>query len=381
MRLGVPPVLHLDLHKLGWGMGRLQLRPEVKGGGCSFKDTSLDLKKLVSVLRKRPGLRTSFDRFAVAPNSHPPIFGSLAEIEDRSAGAQAEGFGIHAVRASSALLGSSRLKFIPAWLCVRQPEWYMRNLSIVSSALPDGCPRCLHPLVTEIRYTAGSVRAVYFENAASDEELRLLCRRVSPGGEQLALTLSSMIEDCRHYLEVLATSTRRERTDEYRWTKIGDISLEFRRDNHARRTRAAEYKNAACRAWYLAKDEIIVSGLGKFFIDMESFRIDPASYRAGSIEELLFQHELFVLNVLRDHARICVQFLIAMETFNAHYLPPRERRHLQRHIIEEMTAAINRSSMLHLHFGTNSTELTLYYPNLRRDYCYRFIRGQIRERY
>jgi hypothetical protein len=378
--LGIPAVLSLDLAKAGWGSGRLELRPEVKGAGCFFDQTSIDAAVLESILGRHSGLRSSFQRWASSPLDDT-IFASLALIEGRSAGGQEPSFGIHAVRSSTSLLGTSKVKFIPTLECVQHSTCYARHLRLISQAVRPGQEIYSKQTVSEIRYTAGSVRAVYFENASSDAQLVALCGRVSSQLNELRETLASMLEDIRHYLELMATSTHSDPEGGFSWEKVGDISLVFRRDRNGDARKGREYKNLQRRAWYLAKDEIIVRKIGKLFTDMESFRVSPSSYRARNAEELWFQHELFVLNVLRDHARVCVQFLLGLELKAGSRCCRRSRKDLQTEVMRELIAAANQSPCVHIELTRNIAEVEIYYSMLGYSRRYRFIRGQLGERY
>ena len=177
------------------------------------------------------------------------------------------------------------MKFAPTLERVAHAPSYARSLAIVSAAVRATGELYAKQTVSELRYAAGSVRAVYFETASSDERLRELCSRLSDNADELYRTLDSMLQDSRRYLDLLAASTRRNGSGGYSWTKVGDISLTFRRDHAGRPTLARDYRNVYRRAWYLAKDEIIVGGVGKFFIDMENFRSWPGAYQAASAEE------------------------------------------------------------------------------------------------
>jgi hypothetical protein len=378
--LGLPPVLRLDLKKLGWGSGHLELRPEIKGGGCFLEHSAIDIGALQEVLENHPGLRRTFERWTL-PRAGETILSSLATIEGRNAGGQEPSFGIHAVRSSAAMLGATSVKFAPALECVAHGRSYAKSLRIVSTAVRTDTELYAKQTASEIRYTAGSVRAVYFETAGSDERLLELCDRVSNDAGELFEALDSMLEDPRRYLELLATSTRIQPGGGYCWTKVGDISLTFRRDTAGRAGLAREYRNVQRRAWYLAKDEVIVRRAGKLFIDMESFRSWPSAYHAPSAEELWFQHELFVLNVLRDHVRVCVQFLVAIELKLEGRCDHRRRRELQALVLRRILGSVERSPWVCLDVGRNTVEAVIRYPDLGSARRYRFIRAQIGERY
>jgi hypothetical protein len=373
--LGLPPTLYLELSRLGWGSGRLELRPEVKGAGTDFFRSKIDTSRLRDVLRRHPALRQTIP-------SPLEIFSSLAVFEDRNVGGQELTFGQHSVNVSTTMLGISEIKFAPAWVCVRQPAGVAKNLAIVSAAIPPHEPLFDKPTVSEIRFTPGTVRAVYFDHAESDEQLVGLCHRVSDSVDEVEEALDNMIMDARRYLDLLGSSTAREVNGHFSWTKIGDISLEFRRDQYGLPRRAHEYKNVMRNAWYLAKDEVVVRCIGKVFTDMESFRAAPSRYRATSPTELWFQHELFVLNVLRDHLRVCTQLSVAVQLARGKRVGYSMRCGLQKRVIRLLLAAINSSSLVGFELGARIGTLTVRYPQLdgivRR---FHFLRGQIGERY
>ncbi|MBZ5729306.1 MAG: hypothetical protein LAP87_30565 [Acidobacteriia bacterium] len=256
------------------------------------------------------------------------------------------------------------MKFAPTLERVAHAPSYARSLAIVSAAVRATGELYAKQTVSELRYAAGSVRAVYFETASSDERLRELCSRLSDNADELYRTLDSMLQDSRRYLDLLAASTRRNGSGGYSWTKVGDISLTFRRDHAGRPTLARDYRNVYRRAWYLAKDEIIVGGVGKFFIDMENFRSWPGAYQAASAEELWFEHELFVLNVLRDHVRVCTRFFVAIELKLEGRCDRRRRCELQTLLMARTVASVNQSPWLSLDVGRNAVELVVRYPEI-----------------
>jgi hypothetical protein len=378
--LGIPPVLLLDLKKLGWGSGYLELRPEVKGAGCFLEHCGLDISKLHNILRCHVFLHRSFQCWSSFQNGDA-VLSSLAEIEGRNAGGQEPSFGRHAVRSSMAMLGETEVKFAPSLYCVRHTGSFAQRLRVISAAISRDGALYSKSTSSELRYTAGSIRAVYFDSANSDLRLQELCERVSHDVDELYQALDSMLEDPRRYLELVAISTYIEPGGGYRWTKVGDISLTFRRDPTGRATLAREYRNVHRRAWYLAKDEIIVRKVGKLFVDMESFRSWPSAYKASSTEDLWFQHELFVINVLRDHIRVCVQFTIAIDLKLKGQCDYRRRLEIQKMVLQRIIASVNRSPWVSLVIGRSTAEVEIHYAKLRSSKRYRFIRAQIGERY
>lgn len=379
--LGFPTEMYLDLDALGWGTGLLRLQPEVKGAGTIFERTALDAKKVEHVLEDHPALLASYHAER-GKGGVPETMTSLALYDSRSAGGQNIAYGCNAVSISEAMLGSSMLKFVPTWLCVEQSAAIHENVRIVSEAIPSHVPRRDGRLVVELRLSPGTVRAAYFDQAEEDSTLMTLCERVSDSVPELEETLAAMIADTGRYLDAVAMSTRCGAHRGFDWLKVGDISLEYRRDDRGRTTNAREYRAVKRKAWYLAKDEIVVRRVGKFFADMESYRAHDSSYRVATEEELWFQHELFVLSVLRDHVRVCTQLAIGIELLRRGSLNDAERRDRQSFVKREMVEAVGRSQYACLEIGRSVWSVDLRYPGLggfTRNY--RLPRGYVAERY
>jgi hypothetical protein len=387
--LGLPACIYLNLAELGWGEGQLELRPEIKGAGAAFALTKLDQLKLETILLDHPALMGTYEAARSKPQP-PSLYSSLAIIDKRNVGGQNIKYGAHSVNVSMALLGRCAIKFTPTWLCVEQSEEFASYLKLVSGAVPAGEEIYESRIACEIRFTAGSVRAVYFDNAESDEQLCTLCERVSTDELELEETLRAMIEDTRKYLEIMATTTTTTTTASsscagdggFSWVKIGDISLEFRPAVGKELSASREYKNVKRSAWYLAKDEIVVRKIGKMFTDMESFRGGSSPYHARSEDELWFQHELFALNVLRDHNRVCTQFELATRLRKRLRVGQQDRLEIRESVVRAMIAAVNESPYAFLEVGKSTVNVSIRYPHLGNyTKTYRFIRSQMAERY
>ncbi len=380
-QLGLPSSVYLDLNKLGWGEGHLEARLEVKGAGADFALTGIDPRRINKVLAADVDLRRTYDANR-SPNGEPAILSSLAMIEGRNVGGQDGSYGRHAVNVSSQFLGQTKIKFVPTWLCVAHSSAIARHLAIVSKAIAPRRPLYLNPTVSEVRITPGTVRALYFDSATTDDELLILAKRVSTDANEVEEALGHMLTDAKHYLQLLSTTTTPLSVGGFSWVKIGDISLEFRRDARGLPRRAIQYKNGKSGAWYIAKDEIVVRRVGKFFADMESFRGGPSPYVAADEQELWFQHELFVLCVLRDHIRVCTQFALALRLQRGNKMSQNHRRAIEEEIVLKVRASVNDSPDLSLTLDRRTIEVAVRYRLLEgMTRSYRFLRSQAGERY
>jgi hypothetical protein len=311
--LGLPARLHLDLAKAGWGTGLLELLPEVKGAGTRFTRTRLrrGARGAAAAIADRQAAPRWPAAFARASD---PLFASLNTYEGRPIGAQGLAHGVHAVQVSGLMLGRSPVRVAPSLLCAPGPDEYRLWLTEVTRARrrpAESAPLFDGSLCTELRYTPGHVRAAYFDTAASGRDLVALCRAVSADRAVLRRTLAALVADARRYIEALCAQTMPVAAPQcIVWPKFGDIHIVFRRDAFGYPAFADEYKFRKRAAWYIAKDEIVVGGLGKVYVDAES--IAP-TFASADEEELVWHHDLYLLNVLRDHARVAAKFRIGLE--------------------------------------------------------------------
>jgi hypothetical protein len=376
--LGLSERLYIDLEKLGWGEGKLEVRPEIKGAGTVFARTRLSPGRLRQILAKYPELNQSYNR-SRARSLAPIIMSSLAIYQKRNLGGQSERYARHEVDASRALLDRSKIKFVPAWIAVAYSGEVRRNLSIVSQALPANEERFAGICASVIRFTPGSVRAVYFDKISADDELAYLCSRVSNESDELEETLHHMIDDSRRYLEVIAKSTRPSPEGGFTWIKVGDINEKFRINSSGEYADAAEYRRRKY-AWFLAKDEIVVRKVGKFFTDMESYFGKDVGYHSRTESDLKLHHELYILTVLRDHNRICTRFKIGLELFQGRRLSLVARASMSKGIMRDIIAAINESPYLHIDATQTQIACTIKYENLaNQTQRYVFPRAQLAE--
>jgi hypothetical protein len=361
--LGFPAELWLDLSRLGWGNGLLEVRVEVKGGGTLFERTRLDPGKLSEILRNHPELEEQHLK-VMARKRFPLLLASRAEFMGRHRGGQSQRFAAHAVQASNALLDKSLIKFIPVWSAVSQSDQVHRNLDVVSEALASDETLFAGNSVCEVRLTPSTVRALYFDTARNQTELRVLCSFVSQENEELIATLDQMIQDARRYLEILAKTTRAAVIgDGFTWIKVSDINEVFSQ------TEADDFRSQRPSAWFFAKDEVIVRKVGKFFTDMESYFGKDVGYHSLSEASLRLHHSLYVLSVLRDHLRVCAQFAIGTEALRTEReLSTIEERSLRRKVLMEIIAAINASQFLHLSRSEERFILKVRYEHLNNQY-------------
>ena len=381
-QLGLPSRACLDLDRLGWGKGLLELRLEVKGAGTLWSRTQLDAHRVEGALRSHPGLARSWTN-ARKDEAHPVIMSSLFEYLGRNRGGQSELCGVSAVTSSEALLGGATVRFLPAWLCVAHSPAIHEHLRVVTRG--SSAPESLHEgtVVNELRFSPGSVRAVYFDTAASDAVLERLALRVSRDLDELEECAVEMIHDSRRYLELLSASTRPTPCGlACTWTKIGDIHEIFDPGDNRSYPDIHEYKEVKKVAWFLAKDEIVVRRVGKLFTDMESCSTAPRGFLSLLGQEMRRHHELFVLNVLRDHCRVITQFEIARALVAGAKLNRDARRAIERSVLSRIQDAINQSESLSLDLAAATAHLTIVYPALGRlSVTYDLPRRWLVERY
>ncbi|HEY0190906.1 MAG TPA: hypothetical protein VGC42_07260 [Kofleriaceae bacterium] len=375
--LGIPPRIYLDLGKMGWSDGLLELRPELKGAGTLFDRTLLDRARLARELDGHPELARAYH----ALGSPPALALSLAMYLKRILGGQDDEYARHSVRVSNALLGTSQLRFTPVWQAIQYPEAVVRNLAIVSRALPPETPVCDRGYLMELRFTPSTVRAIYFDTARSDAELRLLARRVSDDPARLHATWVEMIADARRYLETITLSSH-VRDAGIGWTKAGDINEMYKPDERGTYDLAYEFRNRRRVAWFLAKDEVIVAGLGKVFTDTESYFGGTTRFVSADRAALAFHHELYLLMVLRDHLRVCAAFRVAIELAAGRPCDARARLRLQAETAARLEHAINASPHLRLQLRARDAVFEHAYPQLDGASArYRLPRWQLREAY
>ena len=377
-KIGLDDEYYLDLSSLGWGNGYLQLKMEIKGCGTLFERTMIDRRRLHQVLHGHAGLSSAFHA-ASSDLGNPAIFSSLGLMHKNNAGGQSERMAIHALMTSINQLGISKIKFAPTWMIVQQSPAIHRNLGIVSEALEAGTGVFDGLCVNELRFTPGTVRALYFDNVENDRELVELCKCVSTDITELEESLDEMIEDARRYLELLAQTAELQK-DEFYWIKIGDINEKFRRDANGGHSAAEEYKRKKY-SWYLAKDEIVVRKVGKFFVDMESFFGRDTGLCSKGYDELIFHHELVIINVLRDHNRVCTQFKQGIELLKGRSLHYADRKQIRRDIIARLMHSINKSEFLTLDISSSSVILDIAYSKLGTNLRYTIPRRYIAERH
>jgi hypothetical protein len=367
-RLGLPPHVDLDLGALGWGEGHLRCRLEVKGAGTAFARTKLDPLRLGMVWQDRPDLRAAYDASRTPPDP-PPVMASLGLYLKTNLGGQSEGYARHAVGASAALLGRSRVRFAPVWMAVAQSSSVVENMRRMNVALPIGPGTFAGTPAVELRFSPGSVRALYFDNVHEDERLRELAVRVSTDAAERADSLGRFIGATRDYLELLPCTTTWSE-EGFHWIKVGDINEKFKPDSRGDHSAAERYRRDR-NAWYLAKDQVVVRRLGPFFTDMEGFFGRDRGFLSRTPEDLRFHHELFALTVLRDHGRICTQLAVACELLDSAAPSAGGRRRAQRAVMDRLVHAVNESPDLALEIGERRVRLDVRYarvPGLEQRY-------------
>jgi hypothetical protein len=311
--LGFPDRVLLDLAKAGWGDGAVELRPEVKGAATMFSRTKLTRPSRASLARLLPAdvPERWLDAFEADPD---PLFVSLNSYEGRPLGGQRADLGYYAVSISESLLGCSPIKVAPTLECVLCPPDYRDWVARVTRALNPAAAReadYAPELSTELRLTPGNVRAAYFDTTESSPELVELCGLVSTDADVLADTYDRMVVDAGHYLDELCEKTVfRSDLECFTWPKFGDIQVVFQRDRYGHPAYAGEYKSAKSAAWYIAKDEVVVGGVGLVHVDLESIVLN---FPSSNEDELSWHHDLYVLNVLRDHLCVLAKFDFACQ--------------------------------------------------------------------
>ena len=384
-RIGWPERLYLDLGRLGWGSGLLEVRFEIKGAGTTFARSRVNPEKLAAKLAKHPRLRKSYQE-QCEENGTPALFSSRAMYESRNMGGQREDYAIHSTRASELLLGRSAIRFAPTLFAIAQTPKAHENLRIVSGACDEKEALYNGRVANEVRCTPSTVRGVYLDRAGSDEVLEKVCSRISSDPAELEATVMGLAGDVRRYFEHLAQTTRYQfdptRTldrEVFTWLQFGDIWVTFERDESGRYVNAEEYRHDRRVAWYLAKDEVIVRGVGRMFVDMECLR---NSQVAHNFEELRFQHGLFVLNVLRDHNRVATQLRVGLELLRQGYISRAARKELHQLVMREMAEAVNAGTNCSMDMNAREISVSIQYEHLSGAKAnYRVPREQIAEIY
>lgn len=379
-RLGIPPAVELDLCRAGWGVGALLLKPEIKGAGTRLSRTKLGTldRRELTALCPSSSQRSWALKFENDPD---PLFASLFTYEGRPLGAQALSNGTHALQVSMEMLGNSKIRVAPTVMCVQAPEEYARRLAGISrsaatrytnTSLFDGT------LCTELRMTPGHVRAAYFDTTRDEADLVRLCRAVSNDPAVLHDTYCKMIGDSRSYIDTLCSGTRYSiKPDCIIWPKFGDVYVLYRRDAYGYPAYADEYRFHKRQAWYIAKDEVVVPGVGKVTVDAES--VAP-NFASANIEEMNWHHELYVLNILRDHARVTTGYLRGIEMLTSARAKRTSMRACDQRVLRDLVGAGQKSSHYDLAVGDNKMVVSLNYPllnhNVRYSFTYRQILGR-----
>jgi hypothetical protein len=377
--VGFPRRLYLDLERLGWGQGALEVRPEVKGAGTLFERTRISRARLEALLPENPVLQSAYERLS-SSGVPPVLLCSLGMYLKRILGGQDGIYGAHDVRVSNALLRGSTIKYVPVWTVASYPEDVVRNLEFVSRALMDDTPLCDRTFVNEVRFTPGTIRAIYFDTAETDDQLMLLCRRISESRAELSTTWSEMVEDAGRYLETIAASTE-ETPEGYAWVKAGDINEVFKPNAHGLYDEAYDYRHRKKIAWFLAKDEVVVRRLGKVFADMEGYWGGTTRFKSADRATLRFHHDLYGLMVLRDHVRVCTAFRVGLDLLDRGRCDARRRAALQAETCARIVDAVQRRPNLKLVLGDTCATLHIYYPRLGFSEEHVYPRWQLREKY
>ena len=378
-KLHLPPYIYLDLNKLEWGDGMLQLRPEIKGAGTIFERTKLLRSKLGKIFKINPKLGKLYYE-AIFNNDHPLILSSLAGYLNRNMGGQSVKLANHSVAASRVLLGKSSIKFIPSWMSISYSEIVMDNLRLISQALPKNTLLYEGISANEIRFTPSTIRALYFDNAKTDDELKLLASRVSIDHSELEETLINMIEDTRKYLELIVETTKVLENEKICWVKIGDIHEKFSKNDKGQYQEAMDYRKQRF-SWVLAKDEVIVRKIGKFYTDMESYYGKDVGYVSDNIHDLFFHHELYILCVLRDHIRVCTKFRVALQLLKKTNITGSERKKTCQFIMKSMVNSINKNAHINIRLTESKVCINIKYKNLKMEHTYSIPREEIGEPY
>jgi hypothetical protein len=377
--LGIPPRIHLDLERLGWGSGTLEFRPEVKGAGTLFPRTLLRRDALERLLTAHPELARRYADLCVG--SEPPvILSSKAMYLKRILGGHDGVYASHALKVSESMFGTSEIKFAPVWTVSGFPAQVARNLDIISGALPAGTPLSDRTHANLVRFTPGTVRARYFDTARSDAELMWLASRVSTDIDELWATWHEMLDDARRYLADVARTTIHNEQG-FRWAKVGDINEVFKQNHLGEYERAFEYRHRRREAWFLSKDEVVIRRIGKVFVDLESLWGGSTRFTSPDERSLRFHHELVALMVLRDHVRVCTAFRVAIELHERGSASVARRHRLRRETVTALAERINASELLECTFRPREVQVRFRYPGLGHAESYHLPRWQIREPY
>lgn len=353
--IGWPTGLRLDLKRLGWGNGTLEVRPEVKGAGTLFERTGLSHERVRTLLARTPARLAHYDA-AMGANGEPPrLMRAAASFMKRPLGGQSLRFARQAVQASAVQLGRSSIKFVPVVMAVAEPEPVARDVKFLRRALQTDRTLFNGGSACEIRLTPGTVRAVYFDRLEDERELAVLAKRVSIDGDERRAALDEMIIDARRHLELMIGTTQPAENGAFDWIKVSDVNEKFSPE-------AAADLRQQRYAWFLAKDEIVVRRVGKFFTDMESFFGKDVGYRSPDWATLLKHHTLVAMVVLRDHMRVCAQFALGCRAAERGEVDIETRKEIARDVGRRIVASVNVSPMLDLQIEPEGVRLHCQYP-------------------
>ena len=116
---------------------------------------------------------------------------------------------------------------------------------------------------------------------------------------------------------------------------------------------------------------------------MESFYGRDIGYKSNDLEELHHQHLLFTICVLRDHIRVCTQFLVASRLLEKESVLIGERLDIQAQVVHDLQRLVNQYPCLYIRFYSDSVEVKLDYALLKKSSYFEFKipREEVAERY
>jgi len=344
------PTIVLNLADYGWAEQPLfqECVMELKGAGALFSDA---------------GLSNRYAKYFSSLHGTPAL--CVTELSDRGRpkGAQKELIGKYTLATSKKMFSRDiPIKIAPVVTITKFPSEVVDTIASLSTFLSSTEERYdAGGFIQEVRLTPSTVRAIYFDKARTDSELRTLCSRVSENAGVLRHASNALFTDVRKYLEVLCLTTRKTGAG-YSWTRVGDIRLAWKKedDDDWNEAEVANYKYNHDFAWYLAKD-ITIAGTGAWFVDMESYFTGSKKDRSTLPNDLYKRQEIYVLCVLRDFTRVLTQFEIGRALFERKSLSYNQRSTIQDEVFERVIAECNKSNHIAVQRKHNNIVVNIGY--------------------
>ncbi len=369
----------LNLKDLGWAEEDTyqEFIPEIKGCGAKMKDAGVSYSSIRTVADEegKESLAKLVDNLSEVTND--ALCMTSRDYLERPLGSQVEAYEIHGLKLSKLEQGRFPIKFTPVLAVTPLPEQVQEQIRLLNKAvkLDEGEELCEYgpeEYAQGIRLTPSTVRALYFDYARTDSKLSELVQRVSTDQDTLEKTAKEMIKDSRRYMEVLTESTK-EHPKGYTWSKVGDIHLAWSAEEDPEiwdSEEATEYRNEHDFAWCLAKDMTIAAGTGYWFVDLESLRAGPVQElcepydNISAKKDLLRKQGMYMISVLRDHARVNTQFEIGRQSYKRGPVSFREKKEIQEDVLDAMVEEIDKSEDISIQREDHHLQINLKYKHI-----------------